>query len=115
MVQSCFARKSTNQIVILHTIKMADAKYLSYICLVNLDAIDSESLTDAMVQVHPIVYERAAKNGWGFEQSHHLEFPPVKMSLNETESSFVIYGDRGIMVGNFPSMLQNFRQKRNDR
>lgn len=93
---------------------MEEGRYQSFVCLVSLDFLDGESPTDKMVQVHPIVYERACEKGWGIEQSCDLQFQPTKMSLNQTESSFVLYGDRGILVGNFPSMLQNFRQKRTD-
>ena len=73
--------------------------------LVSLDYITGDQGLDKVVQVHPITYERASTNGYGIETSRDLQSSPTKLSLNHTESSFVLYGDRLILVGNFPSML----------
>lgn len=49
------------------------------------------------------------------EDKSDLAFLPSKLAVNESESSFVIYGDKGVVVGNFPSLLQNFRHSRDDK
>ena len=58
-----------------------------------------------MVKVHPLVIDQEVRHGYGIEQSANLHFKPTGIKLNETESSFVIYGDTGICVGNFPALL----------
>ncbi len=113
------ARKSYNQIVILQVFKAANKKpgqaiFSAFISLISLDYIGKDQILDKMVQVHPVTYERASTNGYGIEATKELQFPPNKLSLNHSESSFVLYGDRSIFVGNFPSMLQNLSQKRTD-
>lgn len=88
--------------------------FSAFMSLVSLDYIGNEQSLDKMVQVHPVTYERASTNGYGIEATKELQFSPNKLSLNHSESSFVLYGERSIFVGNFPSMLQNIRQKRTD-
>mmetsp|Transcript_20099 Transcript_20099/g.27159 ORF Transcript_20099/g.27159 Transcript_20099/m.27159 type:complete len:201 (+) Transcript_20099:369-971(+) len=64
-----------------------------------------------MVQVHPIT---SLKEGSDDIFTPSLPFMPTDILSNSTEKSFVVWGERGILVGHFPSMLQNIRQKRMD-
>ena len=68
-----------------------------------------------MIRVHRITYEKAPERGWGdIESTPNLHFKPTHLKLNHLETSFVLYGERGIFVGNFPALLQNFKHKRED-
>ena len=81
--------------------------YRAFICLVSLDYVSPDQMLDKMVQVHSLTHEIPVERGYGVENVANMHFKPTKITLNETESSFVIYGDKGIFVGNFPAMLQN--------
>ena len=81
--------------------------YRAFICLVSLDYVSPDQMLDKMVQVHSLTHEIPAERGYGVENVANMHFKPTNIRLNETESSFVIYGDKGIFVGNFPAMLQN--------
>lgn len=53
--QSVIARKSTNQVVILQTFRLGEARHQSYICMVSLDYISqSQEDLDRLVQVHKV-------------------------------------------------------------
>lgn len=39
---------------------------------------------------------------------------PSRIVIDKNETYFAIWGERGILVGEFPTMLQNLRQKRDD-
>jgi len=64
--------------------------------------------------VHPVTYERSIQKGrgYGIEVTPDLHFKPTHINMNQTETSFVLHGDKGILVGNFPAMLQIYRHKR---
>ena len=121
MFQSVHSRKITNQVVILRTYEVPQQnsgkpKYQSFLCLVSLDYVGSEIPLDRIVQVHQITIESIPESGYGIENTPNLPFGPTQLHLNinPNESNFVVYGERGIIVGNFPVLLQNLQHRRSD-
>ena len=105
-----------NQVAILQTLKQQDVEnYRSFLILVTLDYCTPDAVTDKMVQVHALQTEMPVRNGYGFEDSPYFDFAVTRLAINELETSFLAYGKKGILVANFPSMLQNMSQKRDDR
>ena len=62
MFQSVYSRKITNQVVILRTYEVPGqtpekTRYQSFLCLVSLDYVGSETILDKVVQVHQLTFE----------------------------------------------------------
>ena len=118
MFQSVYSRKITNQIVILRTYQVPvnnpihnsakTTRFQSFLCLVSLDYVGgSETPLDKIVQVHQLTIESIPESGYGIEKTPNLPFSPtfLHLNINPNESNFVVYGERGIIVGNFPVLL----------
>ena len=84
-----------------------DCEYRTFICMLNLDYIDPDVSLSKMIKVHPVTCERATEKGYGIQTTDVLPFAPSKLALNSTENAFILYGERGIFVGNFASDLRN--------
>ena len=48
------------------------------------------------------------------EPSGDLDFEPTKLEINQEKGCFVVYGEKGILVGNFPALLQNMVNSREE-
>lgn len=72
------------------------------------------------ISLHKLTYERAAERNdgkggkWGFLMSSSFDFAPSGFTLNQVETSFVLYGRGGICVGNLPSEMSKLESKEAD-
>ena len=82
--------------------------------MLKLDYIDPDVSLSEMIKVHPVTCERATEKGYGIETTDELPFAPSKLALNSTENAFILYGERGIFVGNFASDLRNMDHQNQD-
>ena len=66
--------------------------------------------------MHQLTIEDFPESGYGIVKTPNLPFGPTNLHLNinPNESNFVAYGERGIIVGNFPVLLQNLQHRRSD-
>ena len=57
--------------------------------------------------MHQLTIEDIPESGYGIVKTPNLPFGPTNLHLNinPNESNFVAYGERGIIVGNFPVLL----------
>lgn len=80
--------------------------------MVSLDFVVGNSADDfeKLVRVHRVTLDRESG-----EAVQDCPFMPSKVVLNDSEKCFVLFGDNGVLVGNFPAMLQNYRHSKADR
>jgi len=63
--------------------------------------------------LHQITYTEVSRvqSRHGFDENNELFFEPHSLILSHLESAFAIYGDKGILVGNMPSKMDNMRER----
>lgn len=81
-------------------------QYKAFFAIVNLDEVVSQSPARKMVNLFQIKVPEAPisldDENWRERYTDNLQFEPTKLGLNQQETAFVLYGPRGILVGNFP-------------
>lgn len=63
--------------------------------------------SNKVVRVHQLHTEEFINTG--FIKSFGLPFVPTGMTLNQAETAFVLKGEHGVLIGNFPTLFNNIQ------